>query len=77
MSGETFYQGPSGIDLASFPPKERWDDWVELDPKAWPERVERRSMLVADDLLQLRIGLRAARLRRSRDARGAQVRGQS
>ena len=46
MSGETFYQGPSGIDLAAFPPKERWDDWVELDPKAWPERVERRSMLI-------------------------------
>jgi anaerobic selenocysteine-containing dehydrogenase len=44
--GETFYQGPSGIELASFPPKERWDDWVELDPKAWPHRVERRYMLV-------------------------------
>ena len=29
----------------------------------------------ADDLLQLRVGLRSARLRRSRDARGAQVRG--
>ncbi len=44
--GETFYQGPSGIDLASFPPKERWDDWVEYDSRAWPRRVERRSMLV-------------------------------
>ncbi len=43
---ETFYPGPSRIQLASFPPKERWDDWVELDSKAWPERVERRSMLV-------------------------------
>ncbi|MCY4086491.1 MAG: molybdopterin-dependent oxidoreductase [Actinomycetia bacterium] len=32
--------------LAPFPPKERWDDWVELDSKAWPKRVERRSMLV-------------------------------
>ncbi len=46
MSDETFYQGPSGIDLASFPPKERWDDWVELDSRSWPERVERRSLLV-------------------------------
>ncbi|MHB8189538.1 MAG: molybdopterin-dependent oxidoreductase [Ferrimicrobium sp.] len=44
--GERFYQGPSQIDLASFPPRERWDDWVELDSKAWPKRVERRSMLV-------------------------------
>jgi anaerobic selenocysteine-containing dehydrogenase len=44
--GETFYPGPSRVHLASFPPKERWDDWVELDSRAWPQRVERRSMLV-------------------------------
>lgn len=44
--GETFYPGPSRIHLASFPPKERWDDWVELDSKAWPRRVEKRYMLV-------------------------------
>src|SRR6266700_3563499 len=44
--GETFYPGPSRIHLAAFPPKERWDDWVELDVKAWPQRVERRYMLV-------------------------------
>ena len=44
--GETFYPGPSRIHLASFPPKERWDDWVELDSKTWPERSERRYMLV-------------------------------
>jgi anaerobic selenocysteine-containing dehydrogenase len=44
--GETFYPGPSRIDLAAFPPKERWDDWVELDPKAWPERKERHYTLV-------------------------------
>jgi anaerobic selenocysteine-containing dehydrogenase len=44
--GETFYPGPSRIHLASFPPTERWDDWVELDSKAWPERKERRYMLV-------------------------------
>jgi hypothetical protein len=34
--GETFYPGPSRIHLAAFPPKERWDDWVELESKAWP-----------------------------------------
>jgi anaerobic selenocysteine-containing dehydrogenase len=44
--GETFYPGPSRVHLASFPPKERWDDWVELDSKAWPDRVERRYVLV-------------------------------
>jgi anaerobic selenocysteine-containing dehydrogenase len=40
------YPGPSGTHLRAFPPRERWDDWVELDSKAWPRRVERRSMLV-------------------------------
>jgi anaerobic selenocysteine-containing dehydrogenase len=44
--GETFYPGPSRIHLAAFPPKERWDDWVELDSRAWPDRVEKRFMLV-------------------------------
>jgi anaerobic selenocysteine-containing dehydrogenase len=44
--GETFYPGPSRAGLAAFPPKERWDDWVELDSKAWPRRVERRYTLV-------------------------------
>lgn len=44
--GETFYPGPSRIHLAAFPPKERWDDWVELDSKSWPRRKERRYMLV-------------------------------
>lgn len=44
--GETFYPGPSRIHLAAFPPRERWDDWVELDSKAWPERKEKRYMLV-------------------------------
>ncbi|HZG53874.1 MAG TPA: molybdopterin-dependent oxidoreductase [Pyrinomonadaceae bacterium] len=44
--GETFYPGASRVHLAAFPPKERWDDWVELDSRAWPRRVERRYMLV-------------------------------
>jgi anaerobic selenocysteine-containing dehydrogenase len=44
--GETFYPGPSRVHLAAFPPKERWDDWVELDSRSWPRRVERRYMLV-------------------------------
>lgn len=32
--------------LRSFPPKEHWDDWVDLDSRAWPAREERHSMLV-------------------------------
>ena len=44
--GETFYPGPSRIRLAAFPPKERWDDWVELESRPWPQQVERRYMLV-------------------------------
>ena len=44
--GETFYQGASKTILGAFPPKERWDDWVELDSRAWPERVEHHAMLV-------------------------------
>jgi anaerobic selenocysteine-containing dehydrogenase len=44
--GETFYPGPSRVHLASFPPRERWGDWVELDSRAWPERVEKRYALV-------------------------------
>ena len=43
---ETFHPGPSRSHLASFPPKERWDDWTELDSRAWPKRVERRYSLV-------------------------------
>ncbi|WP_304504465.1 molybdopterin-dependent oxidoreductase [Allobranchiibius sp. GilTou73] len=44
--GETFYQGPSAIHLSAFPPKERWDDWVELDSRSWPKRVEHHYTLV-------------------------------
>ena len=44
--GETFYPGPSRTQLGAYPPKERWDDWVELDSRAWPRRVERHCMLV-------------------------------
>jgi len=43
---ETFYPGPSRSHLAAFPPKERWDDWTELDSQAWPRRKERHYSLV-------------------------------
>ena len=32
--------------LSSYPPVEKWDEWEEYDPKAWPERVKRRYMLI-------------------------------
>ena len=40
--GETFYPGPSRVHLAAFPPKERWDDWVAVEP----DGGERRYALV-------------------------------
>ena len=35
-----------GSHLSSYPPAEKWDDWVELDPEAWPRRVEKHYNLV-------------------------------
>lgn len=43
---ETFYPGASGGALAAFPPKERWDDWTELDSRSWPRRAPRRYALL-------------------------------
>ena len=44
--GETFYQGSSRVHLAAFPPRERWDDWVELSSRAWPAREEKHYQLI-------------------------------
>ena len=44
--GDTYYPGPSGIHLAAFPPCERWDDWTELESRAWPRQQQRHYMLV-------------------------------
>jgi anaerobic selenocysteine-containing dehydrogenase len=32
--------------LANYPPAEKWNDWVEYDPKSWPRKVPRRYTLV-------------------------------
>src|SRR5258705_13381201 len=32
--------------LERFPPAARWDDWEELDAKAWPRKVKRRFQLI-------------------------------
>ncbi len=36
----------SGEGLASFPPPERWDDWVEYDSSQWPRKVEKHYALI-------------------------------
>jgi anaerobic selenocysteine-containing dehydrogenase len=36
----------TGDRLLQFPPPERWDDWEEFDPKAWPRKVSRRYRLI-------------------------------
>ena len=35
-----------GGALASYPPVERWEDWEEYDPVAWPRKVKRRYALI-------------------------------
>lgn len=32
--------------LSSYPPPDQWDDWTELDARAWPERVEKHYAIV-------------------------------
>lgn len=39
-------EGMRVTPLENFPPPEKWDDWRELDAKAWPRRVEKRYSLV-------------------------------
>jgi len=36
----------SGERLQQYPPPDRWDNWVEYDPKAWPRKSAREYMLV-------------------------------
>jgi anaerobic selenocysteine-containing dehydrogenase len=37
---------PPAGGLASYPPVERWADWQEYDPTAWPRKVPRRYSLI-------------------------------
>ena len=41
----THIKHPDGR-MSSYPPPERWDDWVEYDGKHWPKKVARRYTLV-------------------------------
>src|SRR5574342_1204784 len=36
----------SGERMPQYPPPEKWDDWVEWDPKQWPRKVPKHYMLV-------------------------------
>jgi len=40
-----FVAPPTG-ELVSYPPPERWDDWVEYESTAWPKKQPRHYMLV-------------------------------
>lgn len=33
-------------DLTTYPPPEKWDDWLEYDPKQWPRRIPKHYMIV-------------------------------
>ena len=37
---------PALGQLVNFPPVERWDDWTEYDPAAWPKKVIKKYMLI-------------------------------
>ncbi len=37
--------GPHG-EFPTTPPRERWDDWVEYEGRAWPRKIEHHYMLV-------------------------------
>jgi anaerobic selenocysteine-containing dehydrogenase len=39
-------QTEAGLRLQQYPPVDRWDDWVEWDPKAWPRKVAKHYMLL-------------------------------
>ena len=38
-------EGP-GAELCSYPPVDRWPDWAEQDPRAWPNKSERHYRLI-------------------------------
>jgi anaerobic selenocysteine-containing dehydrogenase len=36
----------ASIALASYPPVEKWDDWVEYDTACWPKKVEKHYQII-------------------------------
>lgn len=40
-------QGALSLPLVSAPPPDKWDDWVEIEPRGWPgQRVEKHYRLI-------------------------------
>jgi len=37
---------PPSHGLASYPPVEKWDDWVEYDTAQWPRKVEKHCQII-------------------------------
>ena len=37
---------PAGDGLASYPPVEKWDNWVEYDTAQWPRKVEKHCQII-------------------------------
>ncbi len=46
MKDESADSGLPVAPLSSAPPPEKWDDWVELDARSWPARVEKHYAVV-------------------------------
>jgi anaerobic selenocysteine-containing dehydrogenase len=44
--GESIPRLLPGSQLTNYPPPELWDDWVEYDAKAWPEKKQNKFRLV-------------------------------
>ncbi len=47
--------------LSSYPPVERWEDWEEYDPVAWPRKVKRRYSLIPTICFKRRSRSRSSR----------------
>lgn len=46
LEGAALPQTGAVEGLSNYPPADRWEDWVEYDPKAWPQKVQRHYTLV-------------------------------
>ena len=44
LSPDALKLEPNG--LASYPPVEKWDDWVEYDTAQWPRKVEKHCQII-------------------------------
>ena len=66
-----------GSHLAYCPPVEKWEDWVELDPEAWPRRVEKHYSLVPTICFNCESACGLLAYVDKESGQGCEVRGQS